>query len=1091
MTIIVTGIRLQVEGSGAFVGQLKDVKAELHGAATAEKTVAAAAADAASGTRALATSAESAATTMRAAASAANENTTALRQARAAGDQYAAMAAQLRSELDPMYVVQQRFDHELERADVLFRAGAISAREYAAAQQLANDNLRTGSAAIFASGTGAQKSSEAMAQGVDAVGTSSRLARHHVQNLAFQFQDLGLQMAAAAGSSAPLKLAMMALLQQGSQISGVMMQAGIGVRGLAGEIGGMISSFASAHPVIAAVAGVAAVGAASLAIFTSELNDQRRAEIEAFKDSLGLTAKEMAKLGEVSITTGDVMKGLGTTIQQQLGVDVPDVLGALKETFSTTFKYILRSQEVLAAGIYAGFVGTFNGVRDTWAQLPAVFGDAAFSAANLAIKALNFLLAKGADYINRFSAMANSVLGLIPGGDSLRLGAVTAPQIEQLTNPFAGAGAKAANTFVAAMKSAYGQAMSAQEGFFSAWGDNAFDAMKKRVTANARDKGLLDDDAAKSSGSRAGKKAGESAAEAFQKAFAAAMKGAAKFADELGKALGVDRAKQTTTMWNEIAANQADAVVRLTASARANAEWNDQLRDTVRLLDQIGGFGSTLGDIGAALVALRTGDFSGLRGSAGLLLKTFSGIQWSGSDDQGHYTRTLGDVFSKALDKVFGSNGSFAQLLQGAGLGLSSSRILLGDRGTGGSIGGAIGGALGGKLGEQVLAGGLDKITKGLGSFAGPLGSILGGVFGSVLGGLFKSTTKGYAVVTNNAVTAGGNNNQLVQQAASSGSGLQSTISQIAQQLGASVGNYSVSIGKRSSGWISVSASGSSQVADKSWKQANVGGDLIYDGKDEAAAIAVAISNAIADGAISGISQKVQAALLSTKDIDSALREAVKVQDVELALGGVQAALEKEFRSFEQTAKERLTLAQKYGFDIVEVEKLNAKERLALNDKLLKEQVGSLQDLIDEMTSGSLFEGSAVDQRNALLAKISAAQADANAGVEGAADKLASLYQQLNSVSKDAYGTTGGFAADRQTIIDGAKQAIAAASARVAAADKATDPALQTTNSLLDESAAQLAKIAALMGLTVDQLKELNDNADKTDLSWLRGLAGY
>jgi hypothetical protein len=312
--------------------------------------------------------------------------------------------------------------------------------------------------------------------------------------------------------------------------------------------------------------------------------------------------------------------------------------------------------------------------------------------------------------------------------------------------------------------------------------------------------------------------------------------------------------------------------------------------------------------------------------------------------------------------------------LSGAFVGASASRIILGDRGTGGTIGSALGGVLGQKFGEKVLAGGLTKIASGLGSFAGPIGSALGGVLGGLLGGVFKSTTKGYAVVSNSGVSSGGNNSELVQQAASSGSGIQSTINQIAQQLGASVGSYSVSIGKRSSGWISVSASGSSQVADKSWKKANSGGDLIYDGKDEAAAIAVAISNAIADGAIAGISPKVKQALLSSTDIDQAVREAGKVQDLELALGG-SAALEKEFRTFQQTAAERVTLAKKYGFDLVKVEELNNKERLALSQKLLKDQVGSLQDLIDQMTSGSLYEGSAVDQRNALQAKIAAAQA--------------------------------------------------------------------------------------------------------------------
>lgn len=456
-------------------------------------------------------------------------------------------------------------------------------------------------------------------------------------------------------------------------------------------------------------------------------------------------------------------------------------------------------------------------------------------------------------------------------------------------------------------------------------------------------------------------------------------------------------------------------------------------------------------------------------------------------------TRLSGDLGFKIPDVIGAAmkvslaklEKSLPSALSGAFVGASASRIVLGDRGTGGTIGSALGGVLGQKFGEKVLAGGLTKIASGLGSFAGPIGSALGGVLGGLLGGVFKSTTKGYAVISNSGVSSGGNNSELVQQAASSGSGIQSTINQIAQQLGASVGSYSVSIGKRSSGWISVSASGSSQVADKSWKKANSGGDLIYDGKDEAAAIAVAISNAIADGAIAGVSAKVKAALLSSTDIDQAVREAVKVQDLELALGGISAALEKEFRTFQQTAAERVALAKKYGFDLVKVEELNNKERLALSQKLLKDQVGSLQDLIDQMTSGSLFEGSAVDQRNALLAKISAAQADANAGVEGAADKLANLYQQLNSVSKDAFGTTGGFAADRQAIIDGAQQAIAAANARVVAADKATDPALATTNSLLDEIAGQSSKSLAGTDQQTELLKAMLEGINR-----LNGVAG-
>ena len=67
-------------------------------------------------------------------------------------------------------------------------------------------------------------------------GEANQFASHHVQNLAFQFNDLAIQMVGAAQSSSPIKGMFMALFQQGSQISGVMAQAGVGVRGLASEL---------------------------------------------------------------------------------------------------------------------------------------------------------------------------------------------------------------------------------------------------------------------------------------------------------------------------------------------------------------------------------------------------------------------------------------------------------------------------------------------------------------------------------------------------------------------------------------------------------------------------------------------------------------------------------------------------------------------------------------------------------------------------------------------------------------------------------------------------------------------------------------
>ena len=70
---------------------------------------------------------------------------------------------------------------------------------------------------VIAQGAAAQA---AAANAMRAVGQTGQLASHQITNLAFQFQDLGVQLASGAN---PLT----AFVQQGSQISGVMMQSGM------------------------------------------------------------------------------------------------------------------------------------------------------------------------------------------------------------------------------------------------------------------------------------------------------------------------------------------------------------------------------------------------------------------------------------------------------------------------------------------------------------------------------------------------------------------------------------------------------------------------------------------------------------------------------------------------------------------------------------------------------------------------------------------------------------------------------------------------------------------------------------------------
>lgn len=126
--------------------------------------------------------------------------------------------------------------------------------------------------------TGVARSTKAANDNIGSIGKTSGLAKHHVQNLAFQFQDLGIQLTAAAQSSKPFQGAMMALFQQGTQIQGVMSQAGIGVGGLIAQIGRFV---------LAAAPAIAAIGAISAAVglVTSEINENSKVTV-TWQDTL-------------------------------------------------------------------------------------------------------------------------------------------------------------------------------------------------------------------------------------------------------------------------------------------------------------------------------------------------------------------------------------------------------------------------------------------------------------------------------------------------------------------------------------------------------------------------------------------------------------------------------------------------------------------------------------------------------------------------------------------------------------------------------------------------------------------------------------
>ncbi|WP_454278971.1 TIGR02594 family protein [Sphingomonas sp. Marseille-Q8236] len=565
-----------------------------------------------------------------------------------------------------------------------------------------------------------------------------------------------------------------------------------------------------------------------------------------------------------------------------------------------------------------------------------------------------------------------------------------------------------------------------------------------------------------------------------RKALDPVTKAMAKHQDELNKLSGEARVKKEAELRAGYA--QVEAYKEIEEATRAAAQAQRQFQDlALDAFDAIVVGGEKAGDVidrlaqtiaSAAIEAtvFGTGPLAALlkapgAGGKGTTAPAASGVTGvAGQLVADQIGKTTGKSVGDRLDKLFGDKTSKAQLLQNAGYGYTAASV------TGGNgIGGALGGALGGKAVSALLG--------NLGGFAGPIGSVVGGILGGIVGNLFNKPKSGSAVITSvdTGATLGGNK-EITAALSGSAKSIQSGIQKIADQLGGGVGAFNVSIGKRED-YYRVDGNGSTRVSDK-----HPGSGLLYNGKDEAEAITIAIANAIADGAVTGLSPRVQRAIQSTPDIDKALAEAVKVQDLELTMGGITAQIDKAFADFERQAKDRVRIAQTYGFDVVAIEKKNAEDRAKLAEQLTKQQVGSLQKLIEEMTTGSLAEGTAMDKIAAVNTSIAKAKADLDAGVEGAGDTLASLYQQRLALSKEAYGTTSGYAADRAATLDEARTAIAKANARIVAAsgDTTSDPALKTTNaaiaatnSALDENNDQNARMIAALERSNELLASL------------------
>jgi hypothetical protein len=802
-------------------------------------------------------------------------------------------AQALKDQIDPLGPVQRRHVQELRSANAMLATGMINQRQYGLAVEFAELKLDEQTAAIQRNIAAANVASASIGR----TGTASKFARHHLMNLGFQANDLGVQMMMAAQSSDPLRMGLTALVQQGSQVAGIMSQANAGVGDLAKLIGSTALRFAPLLAVLGSFAG-------ALKIVTDDINEN----------------------STVTVTWGDVMLGTFDAVKSFVSTEVGGAFKALGIDIGEVWQWTADASKKWANFVIGTAVAVPTAIIESWKYYPSAIAEVLLYAANGAISIFE-------TWINNFISGINMALGLVKSVTGLNLGGLGNVSLGRIENNFVGSFSKMGKQTAKAFVGSYKDYIGAGIEFISPF-----------VEARARERLAKD---AKKAGKDAGKAGGKAMADEWIKKLAKEFDNAFKPELDQMKALeavwgdnakireqiealqreakvlhltGVERERVLTLLeqeaelrpilarigeleneirrtgndglWDEVRALQqkidlikqrnqlkidnADDVARIEATREALERQNDALREMAQLLGNIGGFAGVLGKVFNFL----GGDYAGVGGTIGGLLNTI--VSYKTGDDGKQIAVRIGDQ----MRDIFGANGVFGQTLtsalQSAGIGIAAGSAITGNSGTGSQIGGALGGMLG-KLGGKALAKGLTStLTSTLGSTLGGavgtalpvIGTILGGVLGSAIGGLFKSTKWARADVSGVSdadLRYRSNSGKYEDAVSGAAKGVVDGLKSIAEQLGGVAGEFgSIAIGVRD-GNYRVNANG------KSLKTSAGAKDF---GEDSAAAIAYAIQVAVQRGAITGINQSVLNLLQASGDFETQLSKAAELQNI-------------------------------------------------------------------------------------------------------------------------------------------------------------------------------------------------------------------
>jgi hypothetical protein len=756
--------------------------------------------------------------------------------------------------------------------------------------------IRSLGAQLLIAERNADRASGSGATGLTGMGNSSKLAAHHSQNLFFQLQDMFVGLTSG-------QKPMTVFIQQGSQIGGIMSQAGLGVGGLAMAILDMAKAAAVAvltNPLLLALAAAAAAAFAAFKMFQSSVEDS--GELKEYAAGLGLTAAEMKKLGPIGIEAMDVVKGLWKTFSDGLGLE--KIFSAIGKFFSDLFSGVAALASDVTAGIYGYFVGSYRGILKVWDMLPAAFGDIVISAVNASIRGLEGLANKAIDLINGLIAGANKILSTLSMPTISLLSDIDIPELQ---NKYAGAASKAANAYVGEIKNAFNEAKSGMVAIGDTISTNIIGAAKERLATKAGE--IIDERTEKTVKEAAGK-TGKTAGEKFVEEFA-------KIALNMQAEVNVAFSKSDEERMKEITDRDTKELEKIMQEMARESELI--AAEQTRILKQ----NLKTASDGAQMIANIIG------GSIGEGIKQLSDVLTKNFPD---FMGNIGKAFA-------GIKGTFDNILKGFG---TSS----GELGAGAEVGTAVDGIMKGLGVKSSKMGG--QIGGAIGSaIGGPVGAIAGSILGSVVGGLFKKTKSASASI---AMEAGkldvagivGNSAAFKETANTLAGAVISGINNAANALGAELtGALNLSIGQRKDKFV-VDTLGAGRTK----------GSGTYSFASEAEAITFAIDKALRDGVLGGLRSGTETLLKGFGDLEERLQKAVDFENVFKALeasanpmGALLENLDKRFKALIDTFREAGATTE----DFASLEKLYQIERekaiIEGNAKAL-EAVQSARDLL-------------------------------------------------------------------------------------------------------------------------------------------------